>query len=102
MFSLTPGNYGCSGYLPDCEFKDGFVLDDQSFPTFLEEQSVCPLPGTLVAIKQSALATKSSPIIPHLNFADLFDLVLRDTLDGVGQGGGNLLHEAARQSGDNN
>ena len=56
--SSTPGNDGGSGNLPDCEFKDGFVLDDQSLPTFLKEQCISPLPGTLVAKNQSDLATK--------------------------------------------
>ena len=50
--SSTPGNDGGSGNLPDCELKDGFVLDDQSFPTFLKEQCISPLPRTLVAKKQ--------------------------------------------------
>ena len=41
--------------------------------------------------------------ILNLNFADLLDLLLRDTFEGVGGGGGgHLLQETARQSGDDN
>ena len=60
---ITPGNDGGSGDLPDCELKDGFILDDQPPSIFLQEQSICPLPWTLLANNQSDLATKVSPIL---------------------------------------
>ena len=93
--SLTPGNDGCIGDVPDSELKYGFVLDNDPFSVFLEEQSVRPLPRTLTGSnKQLDMET----FIPNLDFADLLDLLLGDTFYGV-RGGSE---EAARQRGDDN
>ena len=77
-------------------------LDNQPIPTFFEEQSICPLPWTLIMAKLK-IRSGNEIIISNLHFADLADLLLFDTFDWVGGGGGgHLWHEAVRQSGDDN
>ena len=79
-------------------------MDNQPLPTFFEEQSICPLPWTLIVAKLK-IRSGNEIVIFNLHFADLFDLLLRDTFDrvgGGGGGGGHLWHEAVGQSVDDN